>query len=49
VIGEICRQATGSEPFAFTHAANGSLTRLVVLTDGRWRLRTFNETGHLRG
>ena len=47
IIGEICRQATGSEPFAFTHAANGSLTRLVVFADGRWRVRTFNEGGHL--
>ena len=28
VIGEICRQATGSRPFAFVHADNGSLTRL---------------------
>ena len=48
IIGEICRQATGSEAFAFTHAANGSLTRLVVFPDGRWRLRSFNESGHLR-
>jgi probable phosphoglycerate mutase len=49
IIGEVCRQATGSEPFAFVHAANGSLTRLVVFPDGRWRVRTFNEAGHLRG
>jgi probable phosphoglycerate mutase len=48
IIGEVCRQATGSEPFAFVHAANGSLTRLVVFPDGRWRVRTFNEGGHLR-
>ena len=34
VIGEICRQATGSRPFAFVHADNGSLTRLIVLPDG---------------
>src|SRR5206468_873642 len=47
VIGEICRQATGSRPLAFIHADNGSLTRLVALPDGRWLLRSFNETAHL--
>jgi probable phosphoglycerate mutase len=48
VIGELCRQATGSRPFAFIHADNGSLSRLVVLPDGRRWLRTFNESAHLR-
>jgi len=47
VIGEVCRQATDSRPFAFVHADNGSLTRLVVLTGGRWLLRCFNDTAHL--
>ena len=47
VIGEICRQATGSRPFAFIHADNCSITRLVVLADGRWLLRSFNDTSHL--
>jgi 2,3-bisphosphoglycerate-dependent phosphoglycerate mutase len=47
VIGEICRQATDSRPFAFIHADNGSLTRLVVFGDGNWLLRGFNETTHL--
>jgi 2,3-bisphosphoglycerate-dependent phosphoglycerate mutase len=47
VVGEICRQATGSRPFAFVHADNGSLTRLVVFADGNWLLRAFNETTHL--
>jgi probable phosphoglycerate mutase len=47
VVGEVCRQATGSRPFAFVHADNGSLTRLVVFGDGRWLLRAFNETTHL--
>ena len=28
VIGEVCRQATDSRPFAFVHADNGSITRL---------------------
>jgi probable phosphoglycerate mutase len=47
VIGEACRQATDSRPFAFIHADNGSLTRLVVLPGGRWLLRSFNDTSHL--
>ncbi|HVF77197.1 MAG TPA: histidine phosphatase family protein [Solirubrobacteraceae bacterium] len=49
VIGELCRQASGSRPFAFVHADNGSLTRIVVLPDGRRWVRTFNEGAHLRG
>ena len=48
VIGEVCRQATGSRPFAFIHSDNGSITRLVVLGDGRWLVRSFNDTAHLR-
>lgn len=48
VIGELCRQASDSRPFAFVHADNGSLTRIVVLPDGRWWMRTFNEYAHLR-
>ena len=47
VIGEACRQATGSRPFAFVHSDNGSLTRIVVGADGRWLLRTFNDVSHL--
>ena len=47
VIGELCRQATGSRPFAFTHADNGSITRLVVFPDGSWRVRCFNDGAHL--
>lgn len=49
VIGEVCRQATASRPFAFVHSDNCSVSRLVVLPDGRWLLRTFNETAHLNG
>jgi probable phosphoglycerate mutase len=44
VIGELCRQATASRPFAFIWSANGGVTRLVVLPDGVWLLRAFNET-----
>jgi probable phosphoglycerate mutase len=47
VIGELCRQATESRPFAFIHADNCSITRLVVLGDGRRLLRSFNDTSHL--
>jgi 2,3-bisphosphoglycerate-dependent phosphoglycerate mutase len=49
VIGELCRQATGSRPFAFLHADNASITRLAVLPDGRRLLRCFNDTAHLAG
>ncbi|MDX6467828.1 MAG: 2,3-bisphosphoglycerate-dependent phosphoglycerate mutase [Gaiellaceae bacterium] len=47
VIGELCRQATGSRPFAFVHTDNGSVSRLVIHPGGRWLLRSFNETSHL--
>jgi 2,3-bisphosphoglycerate-dependent phosphoglycerate mutase len=47
VIGELCRQATDSRRFAFVHADNASLSRLVVFADGNWLLRAFNETTHL--
>lgn len=47
IIGEICRQATDSRPFAFIHADNCSISRLVVLADGRQLLRSFNDTSHL--
>jgi probable phosphoglycerate mutase len=47
VIAEACRQATGSEPFAFLTVSNGAITRLVRMADGRWLLVSFNETAHL--
>lgn len=47
VIGETCRQASGSRAFAFVHSDNCSISRLVVLPDGRWLLRTFNDSAHL--
>jgi 2,3-bisphosphoglycerate-dependent phosphoglycerate mutase len=47
VIGQICRQATDSRPFAFVHSDNCSVSRLVVFDDGRWLLRSFNEISHL--
>ena len=47
IVGELCRQATDSRPFAFIHSDNCSITRIVVLPDRRWLLRTFNDTSHL--
>ena len=47
VIGQLCATATDSRPFAFIHADNGSISRLVVHGDGSWLLRSFNETRHL--
>jgi probable phosphoglycerate mutase len=47
IIGEACRQATASRPFAFVHSDNCSLSRIVVLPDGRRLLRTFNDVAHL--
>jgi len=47
VIGQICRIATDSRPFAFVHADNGSITRIVVHADGSWLLRSFNDINHL--
>jgi probable phosphoglycerate mutase len=32
---------------AFIHVDNASITRLVVFGDGRWLLRSFNDTTHL--
>jgi probable phosphoglycerate mutase len=47
VIGEICRQATHSRPFAFVHADNCSISRLVVMPGGRQLLWSFNDVSHL--
>jgi probable phosphoglycerate mutase len=48
VIAEICRQATGSTGFAFLYAENCSISRVLRLASGRWALRSFNDTSHLR-
>ena len=47
VIGEACRQATDSRPFAFVHAENCSLSRIIVWADGGLTLRGFNDVSHL--
>jgi probable phosphoglycerate mutase len=49
IVAEICRQVTGSRPFAFIGADNGSLSRIVIRPSGRWWLRSFNDTAHLEG
>jgi probable phosphoglycerate mutase len=46
VIGQLLALATGSRPFAFAGADNGSLSQVVVAGD-RWQLRRFNDTAHL--
>lgn len=46
VIGRIVATASGSRPFAFVDADNGSITQLVVWGD-RWLVRRFNDTAHL--
>lgn len=48
VIGELARQATNAPRLAFVHAENTSISRLVVFGDGRWLLRSFNDTAHLQ-
>ena len=47
VIGELCRQVTKSRPFAFIHADNCSVTRIVEFGVGHRLLRSFNDTAHL--
>lgn len=46
VIGEVLAQASGSRPFAFVTADNGSISHLVVHAGG-WAVRRFNDTAHL--
>lgn len=46
IIGLLVALATGGEPFAFTGCDNGSISHLVV-TEDRWVLRRYNDTGHL--
>ena len=48
VIGQALALASGSRPFAFLSADNGSISRLVVI-EQRWFIRGFNDTAHLDG
>jgi probable phosphoglycerate mutase len=47
VIAELCRQATGSRPFAFLRNDNTNITRVVVHGDGTLYLRSYNDIAHL--
>ena len=47
IVGEACRQATDSRPFAFVHSDNASISRIVVRSSGKWQLRSFNDISHL--
>jgi probable phosphoglycerate mutase len=46
IIGTLMGLATGGRTFAFVGADNASISHLVV-QDGTWILRRFNDTGHL--
>lgn len=46
VIANILHIATGSRPFAFTGAANGSISHIVLL-EGQIMVRSFNDCSHL--
>jgi len=46
VIGQVLATATGSRPFAFITADNGSISHIVVV-GVRWIVRRFNDTAHL--
>jgi probable phosphoglycerate mutase len=46
VIGRVLSLATGSRPFAFIAAANASISQIVAV-DGRWLVRSYNNTDHL--
>ena len=47
VIGQLLAMATGSSPFAFVGADNGSISEIVVQPEGTWRVRRFNDIAHL--
>ena len=46
VIGALLAHAAKSRPFAFAGADNGSIHHLVM-TEQRWIVRRYNDTGHL--
>ncbi len=48
VIAQTLALASGSRPFAFLSADNGSISRLVI-TGQHWIVRGFNDTAHLDG
>ena len=46
-IGTILAMACGSHPWAFVGGDNGNISRLVVM-EGRWSVRGFNDVSHMR-
>ncbi len=48
IIANVLATAAGARPFSFMGAENGSLSRLVI-HEGRTRVLSFNEVGHLAG
>lgn len=46
VIGQVLAAATGSRPFTFNGADNGSISHIVVV-EGQILVRRFNDAGHL--
>jgi probable phosphoglycerate mutase len=46
VVGQLLADASSSRAFAFTGTDNGAIAHLVV-ADGRWIIRRFNDTAHL--
>jgi probable phosphoglycerate mutase len=46
VIGQVFALASGSRPFAFVGADNGSISHIVI-TPQAWIIRRFNDTAHL--
>jgi len=48
IIGEVLALASGSRPFSFLGADNGSISQVVV-TGSNWFVRRFNDTAHLAG
>ena len=46
LLGEILRQVTNSDPWAFVGADNASISHIVI-SELAWRLRRFNDCSHL--
>ena len=46
VIAQILSMASGSRPFAFLGADNGSISHIVIAEE-RWIVRRFNDTSHI--
>lgn len=47
VIGQLIAMATGAAGLAFSTADNASISELVVMPNGVWRVRRYNDATHL--